>query len=118
MAFLYVAPPAEMVEQMNAVLAPEFRTFIGAAEILAAIGLILPGVTRVLPWATPLAALGLMIVTGSATVFHLARGEPGNAAYVAMLFVLVTFVGYMRWRVRPIEPRGERHPGIFAAGPS
>jgi putative oxidoreductase len=107
---LYVSPPADMVDQINATVAPWFRTFIGAAEILAAIGLILPSVTRVLPWLTPLAAGGLMVVTGSATVYHLARGEPGNAVYTAVLFLLVTFVGYMRWRVRPITPRGQgRH---------
>jgi putative oxidoreductase len=103
--YLYVAPPAEMVGQMNAMLAPEFRMFIGVAEILAAIGLILPSVTRVLPWLTPLAAVGLMIVTGSATVFHLTRGEPGNAIYTAVLFVLVTLLAYLRWRVRPITAR-------------
>ena len=104
--FLYVAPPAEMVDQINAMLAPSFRTFIGVAEILAALGLILPSVTRILPWLTPLAALGLMIVTGSATVFHLSREEPGNAAYTAVLFVLVAFVAYGRWRLRRILPRG------------
>ncbi|MPZ13340.1 MAG: DoxX family protein [Chloroflexi bacterium] len=104
---LFVAPPVEMVDQMNAMLAPGFRMFIGVTEILAAIGVILPSVTRVLPWLTPLAAAGLMIVTGSATVFHVARGEPGNAMYTAVLLLLVTLLAYVRWRVRPIAARGE-----------
>jgi uncharacterized membrane protein YphA (DoxX/SURF4 family) len=112
--YLFVAPPAEMVDQMNASAPPWFRVFIGVAEILAAIGLILPAATRILPWLTPLAAFGLMVVTGSATVFHLVRGEPGSAVYTAVLFGLVTFVAYMRWRVRPIPARGEPRP----AGPS
>ena len=114
---LYVAPPADMVDQMNAMLAPEFRVFIGVAEILAAIGLILPGVTRILPWLTPMAALGLMIVTGSATVFHLVRGEPSYAIYTAVLFMIVTFVAYMRWRVRPLRSRGEQEGTAAAIEP-
>lgn len=108
--WLFVAPPAEMVEMMNSEFAPGLRIFIGVAELLAAAGLILPSVTRILPWLTPLAAAGLMIVTVSASVFHLFRGEIGNTIYTAVLFVLVTFVAYMRWRVKPILPRKSAQP--------
>ena len=73
--------------------------------MLAAAGLILPGLTRILPWLTPLAAAGLMIVTISASILHLTRGEIGLAAYTAVLFLLVTFVAYMRWKVVPIAAR-------------
>lgn len=90
---------------MNSFISPEFRIFIGIAELLAAAGLILPGVTRILPGLTAWAAAGLMIVVGSATVLHLSRGETGNAIYTAVLFVLVTFVAYMRWKIIPILPR-------------
>lgn len=103
--WLFAAPPAEVAEMMNSFLAPELRIFIGVAELLAAAGLILPGLTRTLPWLTPLAAAGLMIVVGSASILHLTRGETGNAIYTAVLFVLVTFVAYMRWKIKPISPR-------------
>ena len=103
--WLFVAPPAELVEIMNAEFAPWFRIFLGVAELLAGVGLILPGVTRTLPWLTALAAAGLMIVVGSASVLHLFRGEIGSAITTAVLFVLVTFVAYMRWKVKPISPR-------------
>ena len=103
--WLFLAPPAELVEIMNAEFAPWFRIFLGVAEWLAAAGLILPGVTRILPWLTPLAAAGLMIVMVSATVLHLFRGEIGSAISAAVLFGLVTFVAYMRWKVKPISPR-------------
>ena len=96
-------PPAEMVEMINAQLGEGLRLFIGAAEVLAAAGLILPGVTRILPGLTAWAAAGLMIVMGSATVLHLSRGEAANAATTAILFVLVTFVAYMRWKVVPLS---------------
>jgi uncharacterized membrane protein YphA (DoxX/SURF4 family) len=94
-----------MVEQMNASISPAFRIFIGVAEVLAAIGLVLPGLTRILPWLIPCAAAGLMIVMIGATVFHITRGEVSSAVTTAILFVVVTFVAYMRWRVRPILPR-------------
>jgi len=100
-----VAPPADMVAMINAQLGPEFRIFLGVAEILAAAGLILPGVTRILPWLTAWASAGLMIVMGSAFVLHVFRGETSSAITVAILFVLVTLVTYMRWKVRPITPR-------------
>ncbi len=100
-----VSPPAEMVEMINAQLTPEFRLFIGVAEVLAAVGLILPGVTRILPWLVAAAGAGLMLVMGSATVFHVFRGEIASAISAAVLFGLVTAVTYGRWKVKPIAPR-------------
>lgn len=103
--WLFLSPPAELVEIMNASIAPWFRTFIGGAEVLAAAGLVLPGVTRTLPWLTPLAAAGLMIVTASASGMHAARGEISSAITTAVLFLLLTFVAYMRTKVWPIASR-------------
>jgi uncharacterized membrane protein YphA (DoxX/SURF4 family) len=112
--WLFVAPPPELVEIMNAEFAPWFRIFLGVAEWLAAAGLILPGVTRIMPWLTALAAAGLMIVMSGATVVHLFRGEIGNAISAAVLFGLVTFVAYMRWKVKPISPR-KTAPALFSS---
>jgi putative oxidoreductase len=103
--WMMVSPPAELLAMMNAQLGEGFRLFIGISELLAAVGLIAPSVTRILPGLTALAAAGLMIVMGSATVFHLVRGESESAITVAVLFVLVTFVAYTRWKVQPISPR-------------
>lgn len=103
--WLFVNPPAELVEMMNASLSPAFRIFIGIAELLAAVALILPGITRRLTWATPLAALGLMIVTASACVLHLTRGETNSAITTAVLFVMATLVAYLRWKVKPLPTR-------------
>lgn len=102
---LYLAPPAEMVEQMNATIPPALRIFIGVAELLAAVGLILPGATRVMPWLVPAAAAGLMVVTLSATVFHAWRAETSAALTTATLLILSSVVAYARWRVRPIRAR-------------
>jgi putative oxidoreductase len=103
--WLMVSPPAELLALMNEQLGEGFRLFIGVAELLAAAGLILPGITRILPKLTALAAAGLMIVMSSATVLHVFRGENGSAVSAAILFVLVTFVAYARWKVQPITAR-------------
>jgi uncharacterized membrane protein YphA (DoxX/SURF4 family) len=100
-----IAPPAEMVELINAQLGVELRLFIGVAELLAAIGLIAPGLTRILPGLTALAAAGLMIVMSSATALHIARGETTSAISAAVIFVLVSVVAYGRWKVQPLRAR-------------
>jgi hypothetical protein len=103
--WLLLSPPAELLDQMNAALPTWFRLFIGVAEVLAAVGLTLPGITRILPGLVIWAALGIMFVTVSATVFHLARGEMSSAATTLVLFGIATFVAYMRYSVVPIVRR-------------
>src|SRR5215212_10180187 len=102
---LMAFPPADMVAMINANIGEGLRVFIGAAEILAAIGLILPGLTRILPWLTALAAAGLMIVMSSATVVHLFRGETASALAAFVIFLLVSVIAYTRWKVAPITAR-------------
>ena len=103
--WLFLSPPAELVEIMNKEFALWFRIFLGVAEVLAAIGLIVPGVTRILPSLIPITAVCLMIVMVSATVLHSTRGETGSAITTAILFVVLAFVAYMRWKVNPITVR-------------
>jgi putative oxidoreductase len=98
-------PPASMVEQLNASIPRWFQLFLGVAEVLAAVGLTLPGVTRIQPWLVAWAAAGIMIVMICATVLHVVRGEMGPAATTVVLLAMATFVAYMRWRVAPILPR-------------
>jgi uncharacterized membrane protein YphA (DoxX/SURF4 family) len=103
--WMMLFPPASIVDQMNASLPRWFQLFIGIAEVLAAIGLTLPAITRIQPWWVQWAAVGIMIVTASATVFHGARGEISSALTTAVLFAMAAFLAYMRWRVAPILPR-------------
>jgi hypothetical protein len=105
---LLLFPPLEMLEPMNETMSTPFRHFLGAAEVLAAVGLTLPGITRVQPWLVSAAAAGVMIVMVSATVLHIRRDEISSAIITAILLVMATFVAYMRWKVRPISPRGRR----------
>jgi uncharacterized membrane protein YphA (DoxX/SURF4 family) len=102
---LFLFPPAAMVEQMNASLPRWFQLFLGVAEVLAAVGLTLPGLTRIQPWLVSAAAAGVMIVMVSATIFHTMRGEVSSAVTTAALLAMATSVAYMRWRVAPIRSR-------------
>lgn len=65
---------------------------IGALELAAAIGLILPGVTGIAPWLVPAAAIGVILLQVGAAIVHIRRGEGqaivGNVVIAAMaLFI-------------------------------
>jgi len=90
---------------MNAALPRWFQLFLGVAELLAAVGLTLPGLTRIQPWLVSCAAAGVMVVMICATIFHLMRGEVSSAITTIVLLAMATFVAYMRWRIAPIRPR-------------
>jgi uncharacterized membrane protein len=75
---------------------------IGFLEMLGAVGLILPAVTGVLPWLTPLAAVGLALVMIFAVVFHLTRSEPRNAVGNGLLLAVAVFVAIGRSVVAPL----------------
>jgi putative oxidoreductase len=103
--WLFLSPPPAIAVQMNASLPRWFQLFLGVAEVLAGVGLTLPGLTRIMPWLVPCAAVGIMIVTVSATAYHLMRGEISSAAITLLLFAMATFLAYMRHRVLPIAAR-------------
>jgi uncharacterized membrane protein YphA (DoxX/SURF4 family) len=102
---LLLAPPPEIAAQMNAELPRWFWLFLGVAEILAAVGLTLPGLTRIQPWLVTWAAAGVMFVMISATIWHLARSEWSSSVITLVLLAMATYVAYMRHRVLPIPPR-------------
>lgn len=69
--------------------------FIGSAEMLGALGLILPRLTGVLTWLTPLAGAGLALVMLLATGFHVRRHETPVANIV--LLALAAFIAVGRF---------------------
>ena len=103
--WMMLAPPPEIAAQMNAMLPRWFSLFIGVSEVLAAIGLTLPGLTRIQPWLVTWAAVGIMIVMVSATVLHVARNEIPQALTTFALLAMATFVAYARARILPIRAR-------------
>lgn len=83
-----------------------FIRFVAFMEILGAIGLLLPAATRILPWLTPLAAVGLSFVQLSAIVLHAMRGETAMTLPVNLvLLALSLFILWGRWQKAPIAVR-------------
>ena len=76
-----------------------FVRFIGVVEVLGALGLILPGLLRIRPGLTPLAAIGLVIIMVGATVITLAGGDVAPALIPLVVGLLSAFVAYGRWRL-------------------
>ena len=88
--------PAPMRRQMASLPGgPPFFRFIGAAEVLAAAGLTLPTSTGIMPWLTPLAAAGLLVIMLGATVLHLRRTAYAQAVGDSLVLVFAAFVGYL-----------------------
>jgi uncharacterized membrane protein len=71
---------------------------IGVVEVLGAIGVILPGVTKIAPILVPVAATGLAITMVLAFVMHARRGEAkASIAPNLVLFALAAFVAWGRF---------------------
>ena len=102
---MFLVPPPDIAALMNASLPRWFQLFLGVAEVAAAVGLIVPGVTRVLPSLVAWAAVGIMIVMVSATIYHAVRGEISSAVITAVLLAMATWVAWARWRLYPIARR-------------
>jgi putative oxidoreductase len=103
--WLFLTPPPEIAVLMNQSLPRWFQLFLGVAEVAAGIGLILPGVTRILPQLVAWAADGVVIVMVSATIWHFVRSEISSGLITAVLLAMAVFVAYQRHRVRPIASR-------------
>jgi len=73
--------------------------FIGVCEVLGALGLILPGLLRIWPGLTPLAAIGLVIIMIGATVLTFVGDGVAPAVFPMVVVFLLAFVAYGRWRL-------------------
>jgi uncharacterized membrane protein YphA (DoxX/SURF4 family) len=82
-------------------VSPGLVRFIGISELLGGIGLLLPALTGVLPWLTPLAAAALALVMLLAVGFHVMRKEYNTMAPSVVLLLLALFVAYGRFVLAP-----------------
>lgn len=76
--------------------------FIGASELLGAIGLILPALTRIQPKLTAYAGIGLATIMVLAAIVHGTRGEFPMIGMNAVLAALALFVAWGRLKKAPI----------------
>ena len=95
---------AEMARESGQTPLPGFLVrFIGVVEVLGGLGLILPSIFRIRPGLTPLAAAGLVIVMIGAIVITLMSGTKGPALFPMIVGLLLAFVAYGRWKLKPIK---------------
>jgi hypothetical protein len=101
-----ILPIEEMTKEVA--LPGLFLRLLGVAEVLGAIGLILPGLLHIRPGLTPLAAAGLALIMIGATAITLATMGPAPALIPLVVGLLAAFVAYGRWRLAPLRgtPQG------------
>ena len=98
----FFTPVDQMTKGMPATLASaSFIHFIGLCEVLGGLGLVLPGLLRIKPGLTPLAAAGLAIIMIGATVVSMPQGV-GMAVFPLVTGILAALVAYGRWRLAPL----------------
>ena len=97
-----LTPIEVMLASMPIALPGLFVRFIGVAEVLGAIGLLLPGLLHIQEKLTPLAAAGLVLIMSGATVLTVVGMGIGSALMPVVLGLLAAFVAYGRWRLAPL----------------
>ena len=100
--------PAEKMQQGPIVFPLAFMYFIGLCECLGALGLLLPGLTRIRTELTPLAAAGLTIIMiGATTVTVFAMGVAA-AIFPAVIGLVTAWIAYGRTRIEPLSDAPRR----------
>ncbi|MAT99695.1 MAG: hypothetical protein CL608_21345 [Anaerolineaceae bacterium] len=109
LALLFIAAGAQKLMQSREVLmqgsftayAADFPSgflkLLGVLEILGGLGVVLPHATGIMPWLTPLAAMGLAIIMAMAANLRLRRGEQQMAIVTAVFMLMALFVVYGRY---------------------
>jgi hypothetical protein len=93
----FVTPVEEMNAGSPVQLPGPFLRFIGACEVLGAMGLVLPGLLGIEPGLTPLAAAALGILMIGAVVIPLVGGALASALFPLIVGMLLAVVAYGRW---------------------
>jgi hypothetical protein len=65
---------------------------LGVAELLGAIGLILPGITGILPWLIIAAAVGAAIVMVGACIVHASQREYSTIIVTGVLLLMAVLI--------------------------
>jgi len=103
----FLSPIQELAKNMpwTGQLPAAFVRTIGVIDILGGLGVLLPAVTRILPWLTVWAALGCTALQVLAICFHSARGEFQVLPLNFILLPLAVFILWGRSRKIPIASR-------------
>ena len=98
-AMKMMKPKEDLLENMGWVEEYDERTLkvIGLLEVLAAIGLIVPAVTGIVPALVPLAAIGIALTMVGAIAVHQKRGETPQVMMNSAFLVMSLFVAWGRF---------------------
>ena len=105
----FVMPIEAMTREVA--LPGAFLHFIGIAEIVGALGLVLPGLLRVHRELTSLAAVGLVVIMSGATTLTVSGPNPAQAATPLIVGLLLVLIAHRRpparWPGRPSSARAQ-----------
>ena len=104
--------PAQDLAKLSSLSVP-FLRFIGVCETLGALGLILPGLSRIRTELTPLAAAGLVVIMAGAVVVTATTTGVAPALMPLIVGCCAAFVAHGRSRRTPLPARNAR--SLFAA---
>ena len=102
-AVLHLFPPPRLREILAEQNIPVKRMIATWAEVVASLGLLLPGTVRIATWLTPLAALGLAVVMVGAAAFHVSRKETLATVAAASLALIMIVLACGRTFVVPLH---------------
>ena len=98
-----LAAPVEAVQLQLPLPGLEIR-LIGTAEVLGALGLILPSLLKIRAILTPVAALCLLVLMTGATVLSPSfTGDVASAVLPLVLGLIAAFIAYGRTRIAPLH---------------
>lgn len=98
-----VMPIAALTQPGGPSLPGLLLRFVGALEVLGALGMILPGLLRIRPVLTPVAAAGLVLVMCGAVGATLASGQAAAVPVPIVVGFLAAVVAVGRWKIAPLR---------------
>jgi uncharacterized membrane protein YphA (DoxX/SURF4 family) len=98
-----VSQPIDKLKKNMNWTTPGIVRLVGTLEILGGLGLILPAVTHILPWLTPVAAVGLVLTMIGAAIVHVRLKEFSGLAAPIVLLLLALFIVYGRFLLVPLS---------------
>jgi len=101
--YLKVIQPKEKTAQMMpwvGTSSPAFVNFVGCVDLAGGLGLIIPVATGILPFLTPLAALGTIVLQVLAIGFHARRGETKQT--IGLNIILLAIGMFVLWGRRAL----------------
>ena len=103
-AMKLVVPRARLAEHMAwaAHFSDRSVRAIGTLEVLAAVGLILPGMLNVAPNLVPLAATGIVVLQIGAAITNVRYDEANRIPINVVLIALAVFVAWGRFGPYPL----------------